>query len=586
MTAVAPDGFPAAPVDLLPPVLAGVVTAARTTPAHTALIGPGDVRLTFATLVTRVSAAAAGLRARGIADGARAVVLVPPGPDFVVTILALLASGAVPVLVDPGIGVRRVRRALADVEAEAFVGSARANLARRFLRWAPSARHTILTDGAHPLARTIRPAPETLAAIERDGAAQPERIDWTPRVDAHEAALLFTSGSTGPPKAVVYRHPHFTAQLAALRGAYGLKPGETSVATFPPFALFGPALGMRTVLPAMDFTRPAAADPSHLFAVVHRTGADVLFASPALLAALARYGRDQQQHLPSVRLVLSAGAPVPVDVADATAALLRPDAVVATPYGMTEALPVCTIGGDELRATADEHWPPRGVCVGRPVRDTDVTVIGVSKEPIRRLSNSHAVVDGGVGELVVAGPQVTEAYVDRPAATARAKTAWNGRSAHRTGDLAWCDEHGRVWFCGRTAHRIHTSDGPLDPLPVEQLVTGHVGVRRAALVGLPAPAGQQPVLIVQPEDAVWRRLRPWRPGGRRRHAAFIAELRARLDAHPHSAHVRWVMLRRRFPVDARHNAKIGYEQLTRWADARRRGRFARVGRRAFGGAAT
>ncbi|MBW3606228.1 MAG: AMP-binding protein [Actinobacteria bacterium] len=574
--------------DGLPPLLAGLAATARSAPARPAVVGPGDEQLSFAALHTRVTAVAAGLRTRGLGGGARTVVLVPPGPDFVVAIYGLLAGGGVPVLVDPGIGVRRVARALAAVAQAALIGSTRAHVARRVLRWAPSARHHILTDDVPGLVARACGATDTLADVERDGrhAIANGHAAWTPRADADEAALLFTSGSTGPPKAVVYRHPHFAAQLAALTSRFRLRAAETNVATFPPFALFGPAIGMTTVLPSMDFTRPAAADPRALFALVQRSGADVLFASPALLSVLARYGRAHDCGLPTVRLVLSAGAPVPADVATAMASLLAPEAVVATPYGMTEALPVCTIGGAELRAPADANQPPRGVCIGTPVADTDVMIIAVTDSPIARLSPAHAVATGQVGELVVAGPQVTEAYVDRPAATARAKTTWQGRVAHRTGDLAWCDPHGRLWFCGRTAHRVHTAAGHMDPLPIERLVTGHPAVRRAALVGVGDATTADPVLIVQPEDAVWHRLRPWIPGGRRRRSALVRDLRARLDADDDGARVTQVLLRRRFPVDARHNAKVGYEQLARWAAARRRGRLAWVGRRAFGGAAT
>ncbi|CAN5854130.1 olefin beta-lactone synthetase OleC [soil metagenome] len=572
----------------LPPLLAGLATAAHDAPARTALTGPGDQQLSFAGLLARVSATADGLRSRGIADGARAVVLTPPGPDFAVTIFALLASGGVPVLIDPGIGVRRIRRALDVVAPAAVIGSARAHLARRALRWAPDATHTVLTDaGGAPLAIACGVS-DTLADVERDGArvvAQGVGA-WTPREDTEEAALLFTSGSTGAPKAVAYRHPHFAAQMAALRERFALAPGETNLATFPPFALFGPAMGMTTVLPRMDFTRPAAADPASLFTVAHRTGAEVLFSSPALLCVLANYGTDRGIRLPSLRLVLSAGAPVPAEVAAEMTALLAPDGVVATPYGTTEALPVATIGGDELLATATAHRPPRGVCVGTPVPDTAVAIIAVHPGQIARLSDVGVVAPGQVGELVVAGPQVTDSYVDQPAATARAKTMWDGQIAHRTGDLAWRDPRGRLWFCGRTVHRVHTADGPLDPLPIEQLVTDHPAVHRAALVGIPDAAPQEPVLIVQPNAAAGRRLVPGAPGGRRRRTTLLRELRTRLDATPEGTRVGQILLRRRFPVDARHNAKVGYEQLARWADARRRRRLTWLGRRAFGGGQT
>ena len=566
-------------VDTLPALLAGLVTTARDAPERPALLLADGRSLPFAALLDRVTRAAAGLAAHGIGRGTRTVLLTPPAPDFVVAAFALLARGAVPVLIDPGIGVRRVGSALREVAPTAFVGSDRAHLARRLLRWAPTADRHVVT-GARDSARLVGgPGATTLAQLERDGAAGGDRTTWTPRAAGDEAALLFTSGSTGAPRAVVHRHPHLTATVGVLRRMYGLRPGEVTVATFPPFTLFGPALGQTTVLPDMDFTRPAAADPEHLRDLVARYEADLLFASPALLASLARHRRP----LPSLRLVLSSGAPVPGHVVDRIAALLPEGAAVSTPYGMTEALPICAIGGAELLATATLHDPPRGVCVGTPAPGTDVLVIDVDDRPLSAVDAVDAVEDGRVGELVVRGPQVTEAYAGRPAATARAKTTWQGRTAHRTGDLAWRDARGRLWFCGRAVHRVRTTAGPIDPLPVEQLVLDHPHVERAALVGIGDADAKRPVLVVQPASGA---ASVWRPAARRGRARLLAELRARLDAHPHGAVVETVLLRRRIPVDARHNAKIGYEQLARWATARLRGRTTWVGRRAFGGGPT
>lgn len=563
----------------LPALLGGLLAARDAAPDRAALITP-DTTTSFATLTARVSAMATGLRMLGVADGVRTVLLVPPGDDFVVCTFALLAAGAVPVLVDPGIGVARIRRALAAVDAGAVVGSPRAHAARALLRWAPSATVQVVTDMPARLPQvggTI-----ALPAVERMGrrttADIADAARWRARPPGAEAAILFTSGSTGSPKGVVYRHRNFDAQLGMLRDTYRLDATRTVVATFAPFALFGPALGMTTVLPDMDFTRPAATEPAALSALIHRTRADVLFASPALLAVLADHATPADAQLSGVRLVLSAGAPVPTPVVRQTTASLTPAAVIATPYGMTEALPVSTIGGDELLATADADPPNGGVCVGRPVTGTAVTVIAVVDGPVPELTPNHEVAPGAVGEIVVAGPQVTDDYLARPDATAHAKTSWHGRDAHRTGDLGWRDDGGRLWYCGRVVHRVTGDDGPLHPLPVEQLVLGHPDVRRAALV---AVAGA-PVLIVQPSQRWSAAAAPWRPA---RRAALLSQLRTRLERTAQGRQVRHVLLRRRFPVDARHNAKIGYEQLARWATARHRRRPVWVGRRAFGGAA-
>lgn len=567
-------------VDALPPLLAGLVTAARDSPERAALVLADGRRLSFGGLLARVNRAAAGLAAHGIVQGTRTVLLTPPGPDFLVAAFALLARGAVPVLIDPGIGVRRVGPALREVGPTAFVGSGRAHVARRVLRWAPDVRRTVVTDAGRGAVLAGGPGTVALDELERRGGGDAHHGGWTPQPAGGEAALLFTSGSTGAPKAVVHRHPHLAATMHALRTMYGLRPGEVTVATFPPFALFGPALGQTTVLPDMDFTRPAAADPEHLRDLIAIHGADVLFASPALLASLARYARP----LHPLRLVLSAGAPVPAHVATAVTALLPDGAALSTPYGMTEVLPVCAIGGRELLASGALHDPPRGVCVGHPAPGTDVMVVDVHDGPLPSVATGDAVADGTVGELVVRGPQVTEAYAGRPAATARAKTTWGGRTAHRTGDLAWRDAQGRLWFCGRTVHRIPTAAGPVDPLPVEQSVLDHPGVARAALVGVVHAGNVRPVLVVQPLGAAAHPR--WRAGAAAAGAQLVAELRVRLDAHPHGASVDRVLLRRRVPVDARHNAKIGYEQLARWATARVHGRSAWIGRRAFGGGPT
>lgn len=566
--------------DALPALLAGLVTAAQDSPRRAALVMADGRRLTFAGLLDRVNRVAAGLAAHGIVQHTRTVLLTPPGPDFLVAAFALLARGAVPVLIDPGIGVRRVGPALREVGPTAFVGSGRAHVARRLLRWAPDADRTVVTDAGRGASPAGGRGAVTLDELERRAGDDVDHDGWTPQPDGGEAALLFTSGSTGAPKAVIHRHPHLAATMQVLRSMYDLRPGEVTVATFPPFALFGPALGQTTVLPDMDFTRPAAADPAHLRTLIAVHGADVLFASPALLASLARHARP----LHPLRLVLSAGAPVPAHVVTAVTALLPDDAALSTPYGMTEVLPVCVIGGGELLASGALHDPPRGVCVGRPAPGTEVMVVDVHDGPLPSVAVRDAVPDGTVGELVVRGPQVTQAYAARPAATARAKTAWGGRTAHRSGDLAWRDAQGRLWFCGRTVHRIHTAAGPVDPLPVEQLVLDHPGVARAAVVGVAHAGDVQPVLVVQPLGTAAHPR--WRPGTAAARAQLVAQLRARLDAHPHGAAVERVLLRRHVPVDARHNAKIGYEQVARWATARVHGRGAWIGRRAFGGGPT
>src|SRR5690606_13906503 len=326
--------------------------------------------LHYAELDARSDAIAAGLARHGVARGTRTVVMVRPTPEFFLLMFALFKAGAVPVLVDPGIDRRALRQCLDEARAEAFIGIPLAQFARVLLGWARSARVRV-TTGRHAWL-----ADATLARVERDGAgAGPQLADVAPD---DTAAILFTSGSTGVPKGVVYRHRRFAAQVEMLRDAFGIQAGGTDLPTFPPFALFDPALGLTSVIPDMDPTRPASADPRKLHDAIARFGVTQLFGSPALMRVLAGHGEP----LPGVTRVTSAGAPVPASVVEAMRRLLPADARFWTPYGATECLPVAVIEGAELVSLRDRTEAGEGTCVGRPVPPNQVRIIGIDDAAI------------------------------------------------------------------------------------------------------------------------------------------------------------------------------------------------------------
>ncbi|PVZ14226.1 fatty acid CoA ligase family protein [Actinomycetospora cinnamomea] len=527
-----------------PPTLDGLLAEhAAARPGADALVLPGPLgfrRVTFAALERRVDAAAGGLLAAGVGPGTRTALLVPPVADFFVLAYALLRVRAVPVVVDPGIGLDRVRACLGEAAPEAFVGVAKAHLARRVLRWCPDAWVAV---GAGPV-----PVPGALSLrrLEREGA---RRGPFAPvaRPTGTPAAILFTSGSTGPPKGVEHHEDGLLAQAGLVRDLYGLGPGDVSLATFPPFALFGPALGMTTVVPRMDPTKPAKVVPARLVRAARRTGATVMFGSPAVLDRLGR-GAPAGTRLPTLRQVISAGAPVPRDVQRRVLALLDPGAQVHTPYGATEALPVASVGSDELLDLPDD-----GICVGRPVPGVDVALVRPTDGPIEELTPDRHVAPGEVGEVVVRGPVVSPAYADRPAATAAAKLRWDGSLAHRMGDLASADAAGRLWFAGRVSHVVHTAGGPLHSVPCEEVLNRHPAVRRTALVGVGPDGDRRPVAVV--EMLPGHRLTP----------VVADELRALAADDARTRSITTLLEHPGLPVDPRHNSKIDREALGRWA---------------------
>ena len=536
-------------------IAASLPRLARERPDQIAMRCPGRdgayaIALSYADLDARSDAIAAGLAKRGIVRGTRTVLMVRPTPEFFLLMFALFKAGAVPVLVDPGIDKRALKQCLDEARAEAFIGIPLAHLARRVLGWAGSAQRLVTVGRRWAWGGT------TLARIERDGAGAGPQLAAT--APDEMAAILFTSGSTGVPKGVVYRHRHFLAQIEMMGQAFGIEPGGVDLPTFPPFALFDPALGLTSVIPDMDPTRPAQADPVRLHDAIERFGVSQLFGSPALMRVLADHGRP----LPTLRRVTSAGAPVPPEVVEKIRILLDDDAQFWTPYGATECLPVAVIEGRELQDTRAATEAGAGTCVGRPVPPNQVRIIAIDDAPIAHWSAVVELPAGEVGEITVAGPTTTDSYFNREAATIAAKIvevrADGGEQVvHRMGDVGYFDAEGRLWFCGRKTQRVQAADRALYTEQVEPVFNAHPQVRRTALVGVGVPGAQRPVLCVELAAGVdagqFQRIQ--------------GELRTLAAAHAHTAPVATFLRHPGFPVDIRHNAKIGREKLAAWAGA-------------------
>ena len=514
--------------------------------------GRYDTVLTYAQLDARSDAIAAGLARYGIIRGTRTVIMVRPSPEFFLLMFALFKAGAVPVLVDPGIDRGALKQCLDEAEAEAFIGIPLAHVARLLLGWARTATQQVTVGRRFGWGGT------TLAAIERDGAgAGPQLANTGPD---ETAGILFTSGSTGVPKGVVYRHRHFVAQVELLRNAFGVQPGGVDLPTFPPFALFDPALGLTSIIPDMDPTRPGSADPRKLHAAIRQFGVTQLFGSPALMRVLAEHGEP----LHGVQRVTSAGAPVPPEVVEKIRTLLPEDAQFWTPYGATECLPVAVIEGRELQDTRQETENGAGTCVGRPVAPNEVRIIAIDDAGIAQWSGTVPLEQGRVGEITVAGPTATDSYFNRDAATLAAKIRepmpdGSERVVHRMGDVGYFDTQGRLWFCGRKTQRVETAQGPLYTEQVEPIFNTHPEVKRTALVGVGAAGAQTAVLCYE-----------LRPGVARGRSAPIEEALRQIAArHPHAAGIVRFLRHPGFPVDIRHNAKIGREKLAVWAATQR-----------------
>ena len=448
--------------------------------------------ITFADLEADVAKIAAGLAAWGVPKGTRLALLVRPGVDFVALVFALLRAGMVIVLVDPGLGRRNLIRCLSEAKPEGFVAISAAQAVRTLLRNRfPKARWNV-TVGRRWFWRG-----KTLDSLRAMGSASRSSKQPTTVTNAtDEAAIIFTSGSTGVPKGVLYTQQMFDTQVADIQAMYGIKPRGIDLACFPLFALFNAAMGVTTVFPDMDFSRPASADPRKLLAAANDWHVDQAFASPAVWRMLGDYCSHSGQRIDSLRQVFSCGAPVSADVLRQTLTCVARDAKMHTPYGATECLPVATIEAAEvLKETAAATRAGAGVCVGRKFDSIDWRLIPITDDPISSLEAVNNVPPGEVGELIVRGPQVSPAYLTRLEVNAQAKIAGDEGQWHRTGDVGYFDKNDRFWYCGRKSQRLETSEGPLFTECIEPLFNSVPGVIRAALVGVGPREKQTPVIV-------------------------------------------------------------------------------------------
>ncbi len=523
--------------------------------------------LTFQELDDDASIIADGLAWMGVPRGSRLVLMVPPSIDFIALTVALFKAGMITVLIDPGMGRKNLVQCLADCQPDGIIGiplvhALRAVLRRRF----PKAIHNI-TVGRRWFwgGRTLKQLRSR--RVENFQPAATNADD--------PAAIIFTTGSTGPPKGVLYRHGNFTRQADEIRDFYGIQPGEIDLPGFPLFALFNCAMGVTTVIPEMDATRPAKVNPETIVEHIRDWNVTQAFGSPALWNVVGRYCEDEQIKLPTLKRVLSAGAPVPPHVLKRMKAAIADDGDVHTPYGATEALPVASIAASEvLGETAERSRGGEGTCVGRRFPGIEWKVIRISDGPIATIDEAEVLPYGEIGELIVQGTVVTTEYVTRTDCNPLHKIRDREKFWHRMGDVGYlerrtgfqpvqdrletCPTTDRFWFCGRKSHRVITAAGTLFTIPCEAIFNRHEKIYRSALVGVGPPGSQRPVIVAEPWAEHWPRLHSDQ-------VVLIAELLELGQQFPHTAAIDTIFLLDSLPVDIRHNAKIFREKLAVWA---------------------
>nr|WP_085511709.1 alpha/beta fold hydrolase [Plantibacter flavus] len=503
-------------------------------------------RVSWRQLDDRVARLAAGLHRIGVRRGDRVSLLVTPGATLTAVIYACLRIGAVVVVADAGLGVKGLHRAVRGAWPAYVIGETKGLAAARALGWPgvkiSAARLPGATATALGVSHSLKDLLDTRTTPELPSEPGPTDL----------AAILYTSGSTGPAKGVTYTHAQLSSLRDVLSEHFAITAESGLVTGFAPFALLGPALGARSSTPEMDISAPRTLTARAVAAAVAETDADIVFLSPAailnVVATADALDSTDRQALQGVRTVLSTGAPVSRQLLTALVGVL-PNASAHAVYGMTECLLVSDITLDTL---PDEDTGHTGVCVGTPIGGVDVRISPLDEAG--RATGAPTQDADRLGEVIISAEHLKSQY-DRLWLTDRAAVrdvADDGRW-HRTGDVGRLDDDGRLWIEGRLPHVISTQDGPIAPVGPEQAIETVPLVRRAAVVGVGPEGLRQCVAIVETN-----------PGTKRVQLAE-AQLAAQVrDASPQPLVAVFVVPE--LPTDIRHNSKIDRTRLSVWAE--------------------
>ena len=507
--------------------------------------------INFAQLNRYSDQIAYALNQHGLKSGDKAVLMVTPSIDFFALTFALFKAGIIPILVDPGMGIKNLKQCFIEAQPDIFIAIPKAHLARRLFGWGKgSVKHNITVAGSSFWGSSLK---RLLKKYKT------EQTYPMVKLDAREmAAILFTSGSTGTPKGVVYSHAMFEAQISVLKNDYAIQNGERDLATFPLFSLFGPALGMASIIPDMDASQPITANPNNIFAAIEKYRCTNLFANPALIDLLGKAGSTQSLKLTTLKRVISAGAPATLPAIERFTKLLNSGVQILNSYGATESLPISKIASEQLLQTEAVTDNGGGICVGLPVAGVEVAIIKITEQSITHWDDKLKLPAHEIGEIVVKGPQVSETYFHREQATEQAKIRDLDGIRHRMGDLGYLDEFGKLWMCGRKAHAVNCTDKNLNKsyysIPCERIFNTHPAVKRSALVAVTKNESTQPLVCVELTEKPIEST-----------AKLINELQFIAKKHQQTTGIKTFLIHPSFPMDIRHNAKIFREKLAVWA---------------------
>lgn len=492
-----------------------------------------------------------GLYELGLRSGDKVVMLVAPGIEFLALSYAVMGRGAIPVFIDPGMGKENLCACIAEISPQVFIASPKAHLLRVLnkklftgLKFHIMASEWVFVGG--PNLSFLK----KFSSRELPGASSPGI-----------AMIAFTSGATGKPKGVIFTDTMVSQQVKIFKETFGIEAGKKDLPLLPIFSLYNLANGVCSVIAPLDPSKPLDFAPERVLRIINDLGIDYSFGSPTLWNKIAEYCIRTRQNLNTLKKILVAGAPVPIETLTKIRSVMN-EGEVYTPYGSTEALPVTGVSSAEIvdREMLSALSGEVGTLVGKPVDGVKIKIIREVAGPIPTIKEVEELVPYSIGEIIVKGKNVSPQYWDLPDATLQSKIKDDESFWHRMGDVGYFDDSGNLYFCGRKAHVVRCQGRTYYSIPVEKIFNTHKKVRRSALVSL--YGGQEVGIVIEPQPEFW----PESPESKR---LFLSEIKQLAISSKLTNDIKNIYFHRSFPVDARHNAKIFRDKLGLWASEER-----------------
>ena len=493
-------------------------------------------KYSFLELDQRINKICNRLKKLGVKPGHKVLFFVKPNLDFCAITFALFRLGAITVFIDPGMKREHFFTCIKQVRPDVLVGIPIVHYLRKLF---PSVFGNIKINISTSKFNGIFTS-SLFSNIDKEPASFNEFIP-TPK---SLAAILFTSGGTGIPKGVEYTHDIFINQTRMLKEEFSLTHEDVDIPGFPLFSFFTLAMGMTSVIPDMNPSKPNKCNPAKLYQNIIDSKATFIAGSPAIWTRLVEYCLEKKLTLPSVKYTVMFGAPVSIKIHKDFEEVLT-NGTTYTPYGATECLPVANNSGALiLSTTAQESISGKGICVGKPLNGVDVKIIKRSDDIISNLSDVQFMPTNQVGEIIVNSPNVTKAYYQMEDKTLLAKIYDGDLTYHRMGDVGFLDNEGKLWFCGRMKHVVDFNDKSYYPTQVEAIFNNHPEIKRSALVS----NNGKPVIFIESESEISTKLRK--------------ELLSLTHGYSHLEGIEEFYTISKFPVDVRHNIKIDRSALS------------------------